>query len=86
MYLTDQQIKKLAKELYGHLRKELMAQITVAVEEENDTIIGTKAAAQMLNIQPATLRRKCNNGEIPYTKKGRKLLFSKLALMRYIRN
>lgn len=84
MYLTDLQIDKLAKAIYGYMRKDMIARMADVAAREADTFIGTDEAAKMLNIKPATLRRKCSNGEIPCTKKGRKLLFSTLQLTRYI--
>ena len=84
MYLTDNQIDRLAKAIYGYMRKDLIARMAEVAERETDTFIGTEEAAKMLKLKPDTLRRKCSNGEIPCTKKGRKLLFSTRQLVRYI--
>ena len=76
--LTDRELRKLA----DYISERLIAQNRA----DSDEILGTDDAARLLNIKPATLRRKCCKGEVPHTKRGRRLLFSKNALMGFVLN
>ena len=54
-------------------------------EEPEADIIEIKAAGKIVNLAPATIYNKVNKKEIPHFKKGKKLFFSKAALIAWIK-
>lgn len=54
-------------------------------EEPEADIINLKQAAKILNLSPATIYNKVNKKEIPYSKKGKRLYFSKTNLIAWIK-
>ena len=54
-------------------------------EEPEADIIEINAAGKIVNLAPATIYNKVNKKEIPHFKKGKKLFFSKAALIAWIK-
>jgi excisionase family DNA binding protein len=54
-------------------------------EEPEADIIILQGAAKILNLAPATIYNKVNRKEIPHFKKGKKLYFSKSALIAWLK-
>lgn len=72
----------VAEELYRLMRKDIRAHIAAVVDSETDEFIGHKEAARMLGMTPGSLYHR---DDVPYTLVGRKRLYSKAALRRYVR-
>ena len=73
--ITGEDLKKLATELYQLSKKE-------AEENNQEDILNAKQAAKLLDLSPATIYGKTHRNEIPFFKQGKKLLFSRAALIR----
>ena len=52
---------------------------------DEDDIIDVKAAAKILGLSPATVYGKTHRNEIPFFKRGKKLRFSKSALIEWLK-
>src|SRR5680860_198827 len=76
--ITSDDLKKLARELYQLSKKE-------AEENTKEDILNVKGAAKLLDLSPATIYGKTHRNEIPYFKQGKKLLFSRAALVEWLK-
>ncbi|MGY5851488.1 helix-turn-helix domain-containing protein [Salegentibacter sp. F14] len=76
--ITSEDLKKLATELYQLTKKE-------AEENNQEDILNAKQAAKLLDLSPATIYGKTHRNEIPFFKQGKKLLFSRAALLEWLR-
>ena len=76
--ITREDLKKLATELYQLSKKE-------AEENNQEDILNAKQAAKLLDLSPATIYGKTHRNEIPFFKQGKKLLFSRAALIEWLR-
>ncbi|MCY2687563.1 helix-turn-helix domain-containing protein [Salinimicrobium sp. TH3] len=76
--ITGEDLKKLATELYQLSKKE-------AEENNQEDILNAKQAAKLLDLSPATIYGKTHRNEIPFFKQGKKLLFSRAALIEWLR-
>lgn len=76
--ITGEDLKKLAKELYQLSKKE-------AEENIQEDILNAKQAAKLLDLSPATIYGKTHRNDIPFFKQGKKLLFSRAALIEWLR-
>ncbi len=76
--ITGEDLKKLAAELYQLSKKE-------AEENIQEDILNAKQAAKLLDLSPATIYGKTHRNEIPYFKQGKKLLFSRAALIEWLK-
>ena len=75
---TGEDLKKLAAELYQLSKKD-------AEENTKEDILNVKGAAKLLDLSPATIYGKTHRNEIPYFKQGKKLLFSRAALVTWLK-
>ena len=76
--ITSEDLKKLATELYQLSKKE-------AEENNQEDILNAKQAAKLLDLSPATIYGKTHRNEIPFFKQGKKLLFSRTALLEWLK-
>ena len=76
--ITGEDLKKLAAELYQLSKKD-------AEENNQEDILNAKQAAKLLDLSPATIYGKTHRNEIPYFKQGKKLLFSRAALVTWLK-
>ncbi|MFD0976810.1 helix-turn-helix domain-containing protein [Salinimicrobium gaetbulicola] len=76
--ITSDDLKKLASELYQLSKKE-------AEENNQEDILNAKQAAKLLDLSPATIYGKTHRNEIPFFKQGKKLLFSRAALIEWLK-
>ncbi|MCM4161721.1 helix-turn-helix domain-containing protein [Antarcticibacterium flavum] len=76
--ITCEDLKKLASELYQLSKKE-------AEENNQEDILNAKQAAKLLDLSPATIYGKTHRNEIPFFKQGKKLLFSRAALINWLK-
>ncbi|WZL88765.1 helix-turn-helix domain-containing protein [Salinimicrobium sp. 3283s] len=76
--ITGEDLKKLATELYQLSKQE-------AEENNQEDILNAKQAAKLLDLSPATIYGKTHRNEIPFFKQGKKLLFSRAALLEWLR-
>lgn len=76
--ITSEDLKKLASELYQLSKKE-------AEENNQEDILNAKQAAKLLDLSPATIYGKTHRNEIPFFKQGKKLLFSRKALISWLK-
>ncbi|MCC8361001.1 helix-turn-helix domain-containing protein [Salinimicrobium sediminilitoris] len=76
--ITSEDLKMLAAELYQLIKKE-------AEENNQEDILNAKQAAKLLDLSTATIYGKTHRNEIPYFKQGKKLLFSRTALLDWLR-
>jgi excisionase family DNA binding protein len=83
----------LSKEdLQSALREVLTDVLQVATKEpdnrlnpEKDVVMNTSQAAKFLNISRMTLHRRMNEGSVPHRRLGRRIMFSKLELIAWLR-
>jgi len=52
----------------------------------SDTLLNVKETAKFLDLSVPTIYSKVNRGELPYSKVGKRLYFSKKELMSYIKS
>jgi len=76
--ITSEDLIKLAKELYQLSKND-------AEESTKEDILNVKSAAKILDLSPATIYGKTHRNEIPYFKQGKKLLFSRAALVEWLK-
>ena len=76
--ITSEDLIKLAKELYQLSKND-------AEENTKEDILNVKGAAKLLDLSPATIYGKTHRNEIPYFKQGKKLLFSRAALVTWLK-
>jgi len=76
--ITSEDLIKLAKELYQLSKND-------AEENNKEDILNVKSAAKILDLSPATIYGKTHRNEIPYFKQGKKLLFSRAALVEWLK-
>ena len=74
----DEDLVKIAKVFYELAKKE-------AEENNQEDILNAKEAAKLLDLSPATIYGKTHRNEIPFFKQGKKLLFSRAALIEWLR-
>lgn len=67
------------------LKKELteLKEVVTPIASKNK-FIDTKVACEILNCSRWTLYRKIQEGVIPFTKKGKKLIFTEYELIKYM--
>jgi predicted DNA-binding transcriptional regulator AlpA len=61
----------------------LLLEIKQDAGSQKDEILDIKGAAAFLDLKPATLYSKVSRGEIPASKRGRKLIFSRSKLVEW---
>ena len=76
--ITAEDLKKLATELYQLSKKD-------AEKNNQEDILNAKQAAKLLDLSPATIYGKTHRNEIPFFKQGKKLLFSRSALLDWLK-
>lgn len=67
----------------NQLAKSLQPYIEAAIKQTTDEILTVESAAKMLGATPTAIRIRCCRGQIPYQKRGKRLYFSKNALLHY---
>lgn len=68
------------------LKKELtdLRDLVTPIAPNKNKFIGVKEVCAMLNCSRWTLYRNIQEGIIPYTKKGRRLIFNEFEIIKYI--
>ncbi|WP_298288101.1 helix-turn-helix domain-containing protein [uncultured Lutibacter sp.] len=85
---------KLSFESLPQVVQELKAQIdilTISIEsaktaEKKNDLLNIEEAAKFLNLSKSTLYNKVNKREIPHMKQGKRLYFSRMELISYIKS
>lgn len=67
----------------NQLAKSLQPAIDSAIKQTTDEILTVEGAAKMLNVTPNAIHCRCKTGKMPYQKRGKRLYFSKNALLNY---
>ena len=67
----------------NQLAKSLQPAIDSAIKQTTDEILTVEGAAEMLDTTPGAIRIRCCRGQMPYQKRGKRLYFSKNALLNY---
>lgn len=81
--LTIFDARKIAQELYKLMRKDMKDRMADAVANAEDEFLSHREAAAFLRTTPGALYiRK----DVPYTKLGRKRIYSRNALDAFVRN
>jgi excisionase family DNA binding protein len=65
--------------------KRLLLTMSGHSPQEEDTIMGVQEAAQFLKLTVPTIYSKTSRGELPAMKRGKRLYFSRLDLMAYLK-
>lgn len=78
--MTQRDAYLIASELYKLMRKDMTQTISEVADRTDDELLSHAEAAAFLRTSPAALYKLKG---IPYTKNGRKRLYSKLALKKY---
>jgi excisionase family DNA binding protein len=78
LMITRDDLKKVAAEVYQLCKND-------AEENTKEDILNVKGAAKLLDLSPATIYGKTHRNEIPYFKQGKKLLFSRAALVTWLK-
>lgn len=73
----------MTKAELNQLAKILQPYIEAAIRQTTDEILTVDGAAKMLNVTPNAIHCRCKTGKIPYQKRGKRLYFSKNALLQY---
>ena len=77
-FYEDEDMKKIARFYYEFAKRDF--------EENNqEDILNAKQAAKLLDLSPATIYGKTHRNEIPFFKQGKKLLFSRAALINWLK-
>ena len=74
----DEDLVKMAKVFYELAKKD-------AEESNQEDILNAKEAAKLLDLSPATIYGKTHRNEIPFFKQGKKLLFSRAELIKWLK-
>ncbi len=77
-FYEDEDLVKIAKVFYQLAKKD-------AEKNNQEDILNAKQAAKLLDLSPATIYGKTHRNEIPYFKQGKKLLFSRAALIEWLK-
>ena len=84
VFCSEQELKELVKaSVKDAIQK---AQSIWQTSQEQDEILNANQAAKLLNIAKPTLYSKTSKQEIPFFKRGKKLLFRKSELIQWIEN
>jgi excisionase family DNA binding protein len=84
VFCSEQELKELVKaSVKDAIQK---AQSIWQTSQEQDEILNANQAAKLLNIAKPTLYSKTSRQEIPFFKRGKKLLFRKSELIQWIEN
>lgn len=73
----------LTKAELNQLASSLRPVVEAAIQQATDEILTVESAAEMLNTTPNAIRLRCNRGQMPYQKRGKRLYFSKNELLKY---
>ena len=77
--IQEKDLEKFTLKMYELLKKNEGSQTA------EDDIIDVKTAAEILGLSPATVYGKTHRNEIPFFKRGKKLRFSKSALIEWLK-
>lgn len=67
----------------NQLAKSLRPAVDSAIQCATDEILTVEGVAKMLGVTVNAIYIRCNKGQIPYKKRGKRLYFSKNALLNY---
>ena len=86
--ITFNELPKVVSEIYNKLNsiERLLLQKTPNSIREADKIMNLQQAAEMLNLTKQTIYGLVHESKIPVSKKGRRLYFSKLELLAWIKS
>lgn len=73
----------LTKAELNQLASSLRPVVEAVIQQATDEILTVESAAKMLNTTPNAIRLRCNRGQMPYRKRGKRLYFSKNELLKY---
>lgn len=85
MKLTFEELPKEVGKLIERLDRfeNLLLEIKQSAGTDKEEVLDIKGAAELLDLKPATLYSKVSKGEIPASKQGRKLVFSRSKLVEW---
>lgn len=86
MEITFESMPRYLGEMFTRLERmeDLLIEQTMPKKTESD-LLNITEASEMLNLSVATIYSKVSRGELPYSKRGKKLYFSKTELMEYVK-
>lgn len=67
----------------NQLANSLKPIIESAMQKTSDEVLTVETAAKMLDTTPNAIRLRCNRGQMPYKKRGKRLYFSKNELTEF---
>jgi excisionase family DNA binding protein len=85
VFCSEQELKELVKASVKDAIQKAQS-IWQTSQEDKDEILNATQAAKLLNIAKPTLYSKTSKQEIPFFKRGKKLLFRKSELIQWIEN
>lgn len=85
--LTFEQLPEAVSNLFAELRtiKELLNSRHTKTEDPAERLLSVDQTAEFLNLSKPTIYSKVSRGELPVMKRGKRLYFSNLELLEYIK-
>lgn len=77
-------VSDLKKDL-NKLTQIILKHFNSEIEESKDKILDIQGASSFLNLSIATIYSKVSKGELPYMKRSKRLYFSSIDLMNYLK-
>lgn len=76
--------KAIANQVANQLANQVAPLFNTEKSEPKDKLLNIDEACQVLHLEKPTVYSKVSRGELPHMKKGKRLYFSKAALLEYI--
>ena len=85
---TDNFINQIASAIANQVANQIANQVAPFINgeknEPEDELLNVNKACDLLHLEKSTVYSKVSRGELPHMKKGKRLYFSKEALLEYI--
>jgi excisionase family DNA binding protein len=86
--LTFENLPRLVSKLHEEIRelKKTILNLENSFDvEQKEQLLNVKESAEFLNLSVSTIYTKVQKGEIPFMKRGKRLYFSSIELMAYLK-
>jgi excisionase family DNA binding protein len=85
-YISFDSLPQAVQELNAKMDSIMMFLQSAKPDVKQSDLLTIQEAASFLNLSKNTLYNKANKNELPYMKKGKRLYFSRVELMAYIKS
>ena len=84
--INQEDFQNLIKKTVLECIQTLPGKVNNDYHPEKDVVMNTTEAAKFLKCSRMTLHRRMNEGAVPHRRMGRRIMFSKLELLSWLRN